>query len=156
VFDWKAKKSETVIGYAASFSLLNGFEKVTYTTVADLKVHGMKFSQTFKKGFGLWKDDFDSMAIKTVLKLLLARYAPLSVEMQKAVITDQGFIKDADTLEVTYDDNEQSDIDKEAERVALMISDAKTLEELKAVEPHLKEGQLDLYTMKQDQLKAKK
>lgn len=47
-------------------------------------------------------------------------------------------------------------VDKEAERVALMIKDAKTLKELKAIEPHVKEEQLDLYTVKMDELKAAK
>ena len=55
----------------------------------ELKAHGTKFSMSFKKGFGLWKDDFGSMAIKTVIKLLLSKYAPLSVEMQRAVLADQ-------------------------------------------------------------------
>ena len=35
------------------------------------------------------------MASKTVLKLLLAKYAPLSVEMQNAVNIDQAVIRDA-------------------------------------------------------------
>ncbi len=47
-------------------------------------------------------------------------------------------------------------IDKEAERVVLMIQDAKTMEDLKAVEPHVKPEQLDLYIVKQDELKAAK
>ena len=105
-FDWKAKKSDIVIGYAAYFRLLNGFEKTLYMTVSDLKKHGEKFSQTFKKGFGLWKDDFDSMAKKTVIKLLLSKFAPLSVEMQRAVITDQAVVKDFETEDVQYIDNE--------------------------------------------------
>ncbi len=46
-------------------------------------------------------------------------------------------------------------IDHESERVALMIKDATTIEDLKKVEPHLKDGQLDLYTVKLDELKAK-
>jgi recombination protein RecT len=155
VFDFTQKKSELIIGYAAYFQLLNGFEKTLYMTAEQLKAHGVKYSQTFKKGFGLWKDDFDAMAIKTVLKLLLSKFAPLSIEMQKAVITDQGVINDDDATDVTYVDNDETVIDKEAERVVLMIHDAKSLEDLKAVEPHVKEEQLDLYTVKLDELKEK-
>lgn len=105
IFDWKQKKSEKIVGYAAYFHLLNGFEKTFYATVEELKAHGTKYSQTYKKGYGLWKDDFDSMAIKTVLKLLLSKFAPLSVDMQRAVITDQAVINDAETQDVTYVDN---------------------------------------------------
>lgn len=155
-FDFTKKTSENIIGYASYFQLLNGFEKTLYMGIEDLKKHGVKYSQTYKKGFGLWKDDFDAMAIKTVLKLLLSKFAPLSVDMQRAVVTDQAIVNDADAQDITYADNEEQAIDKEAERIALMITDAKTLDELKAIEPHVKEEQLDLYTVKLDELKAKK
>ena len=90
VFDFTKKKSETVIGYAAFFSLLNGFEKTLYMSVEELKKHGLKYSQSYKndktRAYSLWETNFDAMAQKTVLKLLLSKFAPLSVEMQKAVI----------------------------------------------------------------------
>ena len=37
----------------------------------------------------MWKDDFDSMARKTVLKQILSKYGPLSIDMQKAIEYDQ-------------------------------------------------------------------
>lgn len=46
--------------------------------------------------------------------------------------------------------------DKESERVILMIQDAKTMEDLKALEPHLKDEHLDLFTVKMDEIKAAK
>lgn len=156
VFDFKQKKSDKIIGYASYFRLLNGFEKTLYATVEELRAHGIKYSQTFKKGYGLWKDDFDAMAIKTIMKANLSKFAPLSVDMQKAVVVDQSVINDTDATDITYIDNEEVEIDKTAERVALMIADAKTLEELKEVEPHVQEAQLDLLTAKKDELKAKK
>lgn len=136
VFDFSAPKTDKIIGYASYFMLLNGFEKTLYMTAEDLKKHGTKFSQTFKKGFGLWKDDFDGMAIKTVLKLLLSKYAPLSIDMlQRAVINDQAVINDYETEDITYSDNEAAEalqIDKTAERIMLLIDDAKTLTGLEA------------------------
>jgi recombination protein RecT len=153
VFDFKKKKSETIIGYAAYFSLVNGFEKSLFMTVDELKAHGGKYSQTFKKGYGLWKDDFDAMAIKTVLKLLLAKFAPLSVDMQKAVIVDQAMINDEKTLDVTYPDNEDQVIDKEKERIKLLIEGAETLEELEAIAPHVEGDQVELFDIRKEQLK---
>jgi recombination protein RecT len=153
-FDFTQKKSDTVIGYAAYFELLNGFEKTLFATVDDLKKHGVKYSQTFKKGFGLWKDDFDAMATKTVLKLLLSKFAPLSIEMQKAVITDQGIINDADTEDISYADHEVVTIDKEAERVVLMIEDATSLDELLKIQPHVAEPQMELFNQKYQTLTA--
>lgn len=105
-FDFKAKKSETIIGWAAYFKTVNGFEKTLYWPVEKIKKHGLRFSQTFKKGFGLWKDDFDSMAAKTVLKALLSKWGVLSTEMQNAVKFDQGVVKSVETQEVEYLDND--------------------------------------------------
>lgn len=153
IFDFKAKKSEIIIGYAAHFSLLNGFEKTLFMKVEELKKHGVKYSQTFKKGFGLWKDDFEAMAIKTVIKLLLSKYAPLSVEMQTAVKVDQGIINNEDATDISYVDNAEATIDKESERVTLMIQDAVTLEDLEIVRPHLKDENLDWFNEKENQLK---
>lgn len=101
-FDWSNKLSDKVVGYAAYFSLINGFEKTLYMTTDEISAHGKRFSKTF--GNGVWKTDYDAMAQKTCLKLLLSKYAPLSIEMQKAVIADQSIIKDAETMDVDYVD----------------------------------------------------
>lgn len=155
-FDFTQKKSETVIGYAGFFQLINGFEKTLYMSVEDLKKHGVKFSQTFKKNYGLWKDDFHSMCIKTVLKLLLSKFAPLSVEMQKAVITDQGLINDVNASDITYVDHEEIPVDHEAKRVELMIADAKTPAELDAIIEHVKPEHRDLFNQRLDELTEEK
>ena len=112
VFDFKQKKSDKIIGFASYFRLLNGFEKALYATSEDLKKHGLKYSQTFRKGYGLWKDDFDAMAAKTVLKALLSKYAPLSIEMQRAVVVDQAIINDTEATDITYADNEPKSLEE--------------------------------------------
>lgn len=140
-FDFKNKGGQ-VIGYAAFFSLINGFEKTLYMSIDELKKHGTQYSQTFKKGFGLWNDNFDAMASKTVLKLLLSKYAPLSIEMQKAQIADQSVIKNVDTMEIEYIDNKAlspSEIDKEKELVNIInhLDNVKSIEELEILEESL-------------------
>lgn len=112
VFDFTKKKSDTIIGYASYFQLLNGFEKTLYSTVEELKKHGKRFSQTFKKDHGLWVDDFDSMALKTVIKANLSKWAPLSVDIQRAITFDQAVIKDVDTQDVDYVDNQPEQIEE--------------------------------------------
>ena len=153
IFDFTKKKSDIIIGYAAYFELLNGFQKTLYMTSDELKKHGTKFSQSFKKGYGLWKDDFDSMAQKTVLKLLLSKFAPLSIEMQRAVITDQSIINDEVGEDVTYVDNDVVPVDKEKDRLCLMIEDAKTIEDLKSIEKHIVPEMYDMFDFKMQKLK---
>jgi recombination protein RecT len=91
MFDFKLEKSGKVAGYMAYFRLLNGFEKSYYMTVEELEKHGKKYSQTFKGGYGVWVDNFEAMAHKTVIKLLLNKFAPLSInsDLAKAIEIDQ-------------------------------------------------------------------
>lgn len=106
-FNWSIKPSpnDTPVGYVAYFKLLNGFEAYLYMSFDDVKKHANKYSQTAKKGFGVWNDNFDAMALKTVLKLLLSKQAPLSIDMQKAVLADQAVVKDVDTEQFEYIDH---------------------------------------------------
>lgn len=151
VFDFTKKSSDRIVGYAAYFELLNGFSKTLYMTEKELNDHGTRFSQTFKKGFGLWKDDFNSMAIKTVLKLLLSKYAPLSIEMQRAVIADQAIINDAETLDVDYVDHADqirtSAAETEMNNLIEQINSAKSKAELEALGT-IPDQLLDLYNEK--------
>ncbi len=105
-FDFDKKLSDKVTGYAAYFSTINGFEATLYMTVDQLQAHGKKYSKTYNQTYGKWKTDFEAMATKTVIKLLLSKYGPLSVDIQTAMITDQSVVKDADTNEVEYVDHE--------------------------------------------------
>ncbi|VUW99183.1 recombination and repair protein RecT [Streptococcus constellatus] len=77
---------DEVIGYFAAFKLLNGFEKVTYWTKEQAYAHGKRFSKSFNNG--PWKSDFDAMAQKTLLKQIISKYGPLSIEMEQAIVAD--------------------------------------------------------------------
>ena len=110
VFDEDAKKSNKIIGYMAYFRLTNGYEKTEFMTVEEVKAHAQRFSQTFRSGAGIWKDSFDAMALKTVLKKLLTKWAPKSIEIQKAALFDQavvdGNVADLDSAKPNYMDND--------------------------------------------------
>lgn len=85
-FDLTGKRtSENIIGYAAYFRLVSGFEKSLYMTVDEMKKHGVKYSKQYGK---LWTSDFDKMSLKTIIKMILSKFGVLSIEMQKAVISD--------------------------------------------------------------------
>lgn len=106
IFDFEKKASDKVIGYAAYFELLNGFNKTMYMTLEQVKEHAKKYSKTFGKDYGVWATDFNAMAEKTVLKLLLSKYAPMTVDIQKAVTADQSVVNDWEANNVTYIDND--------------------------------------------------
>jgi recombination protein RecT len=145
-----------IIGYVSYFQLLNGYSQTLYMTTKEIHDHAKKYSQTFQNDKGRWKDDFNAMSLKTVIKLNLSKNAPLSIEMQSAMIADQGVIKDADTLDVAYLDNEEPEptpVDKEAERVVLMINEAKTIQDLNKLLTHVKPEQQELFNDKLKSLK---
>ncbi|MGG3030449.1 recombinase RecT [Bacillus stercoris] len=104
--DFEKRESESVIGYAAYFELLNGFRKTVYWTKAQVEKHKKKFS---KSDFG-WGKDWDAMALKTVLKSMLSKWGILSVEMQKAVIEDN---EERERIDITDEMSEPEIIDAE-------------------------------------------
>ena len=107
IFDEDAKISDKVIGFMAYIKLNNGFEKTVYWTMEECKAHALRYSQTYKKGYGLWKDNFEAMALKTVLKNLIVKYCPKSSELQAAIREDQT-VTNAEN-ESTYADNNVDD-----------------------------------------------
>ncbi|MED4461826.1 recombinase RecT [Metabacillus fastidiosus] len=117
--DFEARESDAVIGYAAYFELLNGFRKTIYWTKEQVEKHRKKFS---KSDFG-WKNDWDAMAMKTVLKALLSKWGILSVEMQKAVIEDND---ERELKDITDEAAELSDMESEP---TIIDADAAEVEE---------------------------
>ena len=103
----KATKGK-VIGYIACFELLNGFQAHYSMSAEDMEKHAKKYSQNYKNdkfGSSVWSKNFDEMAKKTVVKMLLSKQAPLSIDSQitTAVQADQAVILDG---QYRYVDNE--------------------------------------------------
>ena len=86
--DETASTTGAIIGYAAYMELTNGFKKTFYMTREEVEAHAQKYSQSYSydlknnKKTSVWSTNFDAMAKKTVMKLLLSKYAPTSIEMQ--------------------------------------------------------------------------
>lgn len=81
--------TKPVVGYYAYFKLTNGAVMTSYKTKEECERHGRKYSKAFNK---LWTTDFDTMAMKTTLKLLLSKYGIMSTEIQDAIKYDQAVI----------------------------------------------------------------
>ena len=109
----KDREKAPVVGYVAMFELINGFSKQLYMSNEEIDAHAKRFSQTYRKGYGLWtdKDMRPKMAEKTVLKLLLSKWGVLSVEMEQAIKSDSAVLGENNS--VRYVDNEEDAIDLE-------------------------------------------
>jgi recombination protein RecT len=139
VFDEDAKTSDKIVGFMAYFRLTNGFEKYEYMTIEEIKAHAQKFSQTFRRGSGIWKDHFEEMAKKTVLKRLITKWAPKSIEMQRMAMFDQsvvnGDINDIDNAQAIYADNQKDERHEHGEVTEFEEVDTET-GEIKQDEPN--------------------
>lgn len=128
-FDESRKESEEVVGYMARLDLVNGFSKTIYWTKDEVMKHAKKYSQAFRTGrTSPWSDpdQFDRMCEKTVLKALLSKYAPQSIEMATALKYDQARINvnsdnveelNIDMFTPEYIDNEPQPIEATAEEI---------------------------------------
>lgn len=108
-FEFGERVSDKVIGYLAYFKLKNGFEKYLFMTIDEAQKHAQKYAQNYKGGTDKWGvADFNVMAEKTILKRLLSKFGPLSIEdvhMAQAVSNDGAVIRmnENGELDATFD-----------------------------------------------------
>lgn len=129
---YKNRGNEQPVGYYGSFELLNGFKKNVYWTWQQVDDHRKQFSQAGGKGNdkpkGIWAKHYDSMALKTVLKDLLTKWGPMTVDVQAASLADDGeyeHLEDESRRDVTPEDNSTTQ--------AILDSYAKQQEQTKEV-----------------------
>ena len=117
--------SDEITHYVAYFQTINGFEKYNVMSKEEIENHAKKFSKTYSYKGSSWQTNFNTMAKKTVLKLLLSKFGILSIEMQTAQKADQAVIREFDknNIEVEYVDNENN-INDTTDDIVLNESDA--------------------------------
>jgi recombination protein RecT len=140
-FKFGDRTGDKVIGYLAYFRLTNGFEKMLFMTIDEMQAHAKKYSQNYKGGTDKWGlADFNVMAEKTVLKRLLSKFGPLSIEsvqMSQALSNDGGVISmnkdgdfdvnfDGETIDAEYEEPATEETKGETYNVAGEIIDANT------------------------------
>lgn len=125
IADDKERANAKTIGFASYFRLLNGAESTFYMSAEEMEAHALRYSQTYRSKYdnvrqaSKWSTDFEDMAKKTVIKLNLSKNAPLSVEMQEAIKSDQSIMYEADKYEYIDNGIEQQIIDaQKAQEVA--------------------------------------
>ena len=108
-----------------------------FWTVDEVKKHAMTYSKTFGstvkniREASKWTTDFDAMAKKTALKLLLSKFGVLSVEMKNAITSDQLVVNERG--EDMYEDNPVEDIEAEEIPIEQTIEEQK--EQMRQSEP---------------------
>ena len=110
------------VGYMAYFEYLNGFRKVLYWSKDKMLAHADRYSQAFHleareaqdprysrvsyadfvagnypkgdewKYSSFWYKDFDGMACKTMLRQLISKWGIMSIDLQKALASDEAAI----------------------------------------------------------------
>lgn len=120
-----------IIGYVSHFKLMNGASSTFYMSRDEMEAHALRYSQTYRsktdyiKRSSKWTTDFDAMAMKTVTKLNLSKYAPLSVELADAIKADQSVMfKNIDNYEYVDNEKDVEDEMAKAQEVAALFADA--------------------------------
>lgn len=101
------------VGYASYIEFNNGFRNTLYMSMKQVQAHAQKYSKSFGYKNSVWTTNFEAMALKTVLKLNLAKFGALSVDFEKALQLDGTTInkvQDNGTLEAEYSDNGEDKI----------------------------------------------
>lgn len=140
-FKFGERTGDKVIGYLAYFRLTNGFEKMLFMELDEMIAHAKKYSKNYKGGTDKWGlTDFNTMAEKTVLKRLLSKYGPLSIEsiqMSQALSNDGSVISmnkdgdfdvnfDGETIDAEYEEPAAEEPSGDTYNVAGEIIDANT------------------------------
>lgn len=86
-FNWidddAEREKKPIIGYVAYYQLVNGMEKMVYMSKAQIDAH----EQRNRKGKQMtkgWRENYDEMALKTVLRRLLGKWGMLSIDYHGA------------------------------------------------------------------------
>jgi len=74
------KTSDKPIGYFAHMVLTNGFTKTIYWTHGEVIAHAKKYSKSFNNKSSAWTTNTPDMCIKTVVRQLLGKWAPMSID----------------------------------------------------------------------------
>lgn len=94
------RDTKEIIGYMASFTLLNGFTKTLYMTKKQMEDHALQYSNGYRAdkkngtSYTFWSKDFSSMAFKTLLRQLISKWGIMSIEMQTAYESDMAVINE--------------------------------------------------------------
>lgn len=133
ILDFEKREEAETVGYYAMFELLNGFKKQLYWTKERMIAHADKYSAAFSKNAtsgkypkvsfadyeagnydkrdawlysSNWYQNFDEMAKKTMIRQLIGKWGPMSIDMQAGFEADNAVI-DEQGVPTTYAEQEE-------------------------------------------------
>ena len=83
VEDDEERDARPIIGWVGYYRLINGTEKTIYMTRKQIEQHERRHRKGQYMGKG-WREDFDSMAMKTVFRRLIGKWGLMSIDYQRA------------------------------------------------------------------------
>ena len=124
---------DRIVGFFAAFELVNGGRKVLYMPIHDIEAHARTYARSYRNynkwpieddwspdlnstGLG-WNENWFAMARKTVLKLLIQRWAPLSTEIEEAIESDQAAFSDIDSEPIYVDTEDIEEVPEEKKEI---------------------------------------
>lgn len=102
-----------IVGWCGYFRLVNGMEKKIYMTRKQIEQHEKKNRKGQWMGKG-WRDNFEAMAEKTVLRKLLGKWGVMSIDYQTAT---PAMVAAAEAIVKGDFDDENKVIEAEAQEV---------------------------------------
>lgn len=142
------RTSNVPIGYFAYMKMKNGFSKLLYMSLDEVCLYAKQYSPTVKfndkltpdglkqlalnqaakgvsDGVG-WKSNFESMALKTVLRRLLSKWGELSIENNDILNIDEAPSAEQQRDEEFAEDKKVIVVDAETGEVKEQANDAST------------------------------
>jgi len=101
------REQQPTIGYYAKFELINGFTKQMFWSREKMEKHADEYSKAFNladyrklkegkipavdlwKFSSFWYENFDAMALKTMLRQIIGKFGPMTTELAQAFDSDE-------------------------------------------------------------------
>jgi len=80
--------SSRLVGFSAYIETVNGFSKALYWSVEKMNAHAKRYSMSYGSDYSPWAKNYEEMGTKTILRQLLSKYGIMSIDLQKAQLSD--------------------------------------------------------------------
>ena len=105
------RENKEIVGYMASFTLINGFTKTLYWSKEKMEKHALQYSSGYradkknKTQYTFWSKDFTGQAFKTMLRQLISKWGVMSIDMIQAYENDMAVVNEDGSKD--YVDNKE-------------------------------------------------